>query len=84
MADYFEEVIDRVERKYKCTVIYFTTDSDGGAKKGRLLLQERRPWLLVPQCFAHQVRVCAYIKLKLIQTIHSSSYVLETISKSTS
>ena len=57
MADYFEEVIDRVEGKYGCTVIYFTTDSDGGAKKGRLLLQERRPWMLVPQCFAHQVRV---------------------------
>ena len=53
MADYFEEVIDRVEGKYGCTVIYFTTDSDGGAKKGRLL----RPWMPVPQCFAHQVRV---------------------------
>ena len=57
MADYFGEVIDHVEGKYGCTVIYFTTDSDGGAKKGRLLLQERHPWMLVLQCFAHQVHV---------------------------
>jgi hypothetical protein len=34
MADYFEEVIDHIAKKYKCTVIYFTMDSDGGAKKG--------------------------------------------------
>ena len=34
MADYFEEVIDHIEKKYKYIVIYFTTDSDGGAKKG--------------------------------------------------
>jgi hypothetical protein len=33
MADYFEEVIDCIEKKYKYIVIYFTTDSDGGAKK---------------------------------------------------
>jgi hypothetical protein len=55
MADYFEEVIDRMEKKYNCTVIYFTMDSDGGTKKGRLILQERRPWLLVPQCFGHHL-----------------------------
>jgi len=63
MADYFEEVIDHIERKYKCTVIYFTMDSDGGAKKGQLILQDRRPWLLVLQCFAHQVRVCVCVNL---------------------
>jgi hypothetical protein len=63
MADYFEEVIDRIEKKYKCIVIYFTTDSDGGAKKGRLILRDRRPWLLVPQCFSHQVRVCVCVNL---------------------
>ena len=57
MADYFEEVIDHVEGKYGCTGSYFTTDSDGRAKEGRLLLQERRPWMLVLQCFAHQVCV---------------------------
>ena len=57
MADYFEEVIDCVEGKYGCTVIYFTTDSDGGVKKGQLLLQQCHPWMLVLQCFAHQVCV---------------------------
>ena len=55
MADYFRTVIDRVEQTYGCTIYYFCTDSDGGAKKGHLLLQQRRSWLLIPQCFAHQV-----------------------------
>jgi hypothetical protein len=65
MADYFEEVIDHIEKKYKCIVIYFTTESDGGAKKGRLILEDRRPWLLVPLCFAHQVYVCASVNLHI-------------------
>ena len=56
MADQYEAIIDRVEAKYKCIVIYFTTDSDGGSKKGRQLLETWRPWLLAPSCWAHQVR----------------------------
>ena len=47
MADYFETVIDRVEKTYGCAIYYFCMNSDGGAKKGRLILQQRRPWLLV-------------------------------------
>jgi hypothetical protein len=65
MANYFEEVIDCIKKKYKCVVIYFTTDSDGGAKKGQLILEDRRPWLLVLLCFAHQVYVCAYVNLHM-------------------
>lgn len=55
MADQFESIIDRVEGKYHCIVIYFTTDSNGGSKKERKDLAKRRPWLLVPSCWAHQV-----------------------------
>jgi len=57
MADQFESIINRIETKYNCIVIYFTTDSDGGSKKGRQLLEKRRPWLLAPSCWAHQVRI---------------------------
>lgn len=44
----FGAIIDRVESEYNCIVIYFTTDSDGGAKKGCILLGRERPWMLVP------------------------------------
>jgi hypothetical protein len=57
MADQYESIIDQVEAKYKCIIIYFTTDSDSGSKEGRQLLEIRRPWLLSPSCWAHQVRV---------------------------
>jgi hypothetical protein len=40
MADQFESIIDRIETKYNWIVIYFTTDSDGGSKKGRQLLKK--------------------------------------------
>lgn len=39
MAIQFGETIDRVEAEYSCTVVYFTTDSDGGAKKGQLIFK---------------------------------------------
>lgn len=54
-CDHFAEMIDRVELKYGCFVIYFTTDADGGSKKGRILLGKKRPWLILPSCWAHQV-----------------------------
>ncbi|KAJ7653902.1 ribonuclease H-like domain-containing protein [Mycena polygramma] len=50
----FAAIIDRIELKNGCIVIYFTTDADGGSKKGRLLLGKERPWLILPSCWAHQ------------------------------
>jgi hypothetical protein len=55
MADQFAGIIDRVEERYNCVVVYFTTDADGGSKKGRQLLEKQRPWILAPSCWAHQV-----------------------------
>ncbi|KAJ7258428.1 ribonuclease H-like domain-containing protein, partial [Mycena haematopus] len=53
----FGEMIDRVEGKYDCFVIYFGTDADGGSKKGRVNLGKERPWLFVPSCWAHQFQL---------------------------
>jgi hypothetical protein len=39
MATQFEAMIDQIEIKYGCIVIYFTTDADGGSNKGRKILQ---------------------------------------------
>ncbi|KAJ7154126.1 ribonuclease H-like domain-containing protein [Mycena filopes] len=56
-CQHFAEMIDRVEFKYGCFVIYFTTDADGGSKKGRILLGKQRPWLILPSCWAHQFQL---------------------------
>jgi hypothetical protein len=55
MCREFADIIDRLERKYGCIVIYFVTDADGGSKKGRVLLGKERPYLILPSCWAHQV-----------------------------
>ena len=41
MAAQFEAIIDRTKKTYGCTVIYFTTDSDGSSKKGRVILEKK-------------------------------------------
>ncbi|KAJ7092992.1 ribonuclease H-like domain-containing protein [Mycena belliarum] len=51
------KMIDRVEVKYGCIIIYFITDADGGSKKGRILLGRERPWLFLPSCWAHQFQL---------------------------
>ena len=51
----FAEIIDHTEKTFKCIVIYFTTDADGGSNKGRKLLAMERPHLILPSCWAHQV-----------------------------
>ncbi|KAJ6622834.1 ribonuclease H-like domain-containing protein, partial [Mycena sp. CBHHK59/15] len=53
----FAEMIDRIEEKHGCIVIYFTTDADGGSKKGRVLLGKRWPWIILPPCWAHQFQL---------------------------
>jgi len=67
MAKQFGEIVDHTEAAYKCVVIYFTTDADGGSKKGHKLLQKARPWLFTPSCWAHQFQLtlgdyfCVYL-----------------------
>ena len=38
MADQYEKIINCIEAEYHCQVIYFTTDADGGSKKGHKIL----------------------------------------------
>ncbi|KAK7055666.1 ribonuclease H-like domain-containing protein [Favolaschia claudopus] len=57
LCQFFADIIDRVQDKYKCIIIYFTTDADGGSKKGRVLLGKQRPYLFVPSCWAHQFQL---------------------------
>ncbi|KAJ7104747.1 ribonuclease H-like domain-containing protein, partial [Mycena epipterygia] len=57
LCEQFAEMIDRIEVKHDCVIIYFTTDADGGSKKGRILLGLKRPWLILPSCWAHQFQL---------------------------
>jgi hypothetical protein len=68
MCKLFRDMIDLVENKYGCTVIYFITDADGGSLKGRKLLGKEQPWLFVPSCMAHQVSILSFLSLVQIFT----------------
>ncbi|KAJ7751786.1 ribonuclease H-like domain-containing protein [Mycena maculata] len=57
MCRQFAEIIDRIETKYGCIIIYFITDADGGSKKGRVLLGKERRYLILPSCWAHQFQL---------------------------
>ncbi|KAJ6624566.1 ribonuclease H-like domain-containing protein [Mycena sp. CBHHK59/15] len=57
MCRQFCDIIDRIEAKYDCKVIYFVTDADGGSKKGRELLGKQRIYLILPSCWAHQFQL---------------------------
>lgn len=54
-CEQFEKIIDSIEEKYGCIIIYLSTDADGGSNKGRKILGKKRPYLIVPSCWAHQV-----------------------------
>ncbi|KAJ6527545.1 ribonuclease H-like domain-containing protein [Mycena sp. CBHHK59/15] len=56
-CEQFAAMIHRIELVNGCIVIYFTTDADGGSKKGRILLGKKRPWLILPSCWAHQFQL---------------------------
>lgn len=55
LADLFEKIIDWAEKTYDCRVNYYTINCKGGSKKDREILGKQHTWLLVPECWAHQV-----------------------------
>lgn len=76
LCAHFDEIIERVQRKYGCAVVIFVTDADGGCKKGRILLGKKRPYLLVPSCWAHQVCSRFFILTLPVFTIRQFQLVL--------
>ncbi|KAJ7151980.1 ribonuclease H-like domain-containing protein [Mycena filopes] len=54
MALHFGEMIDKAEAEWRCNVVAFLTDNDGGSKKGRNNLAIVRAWLLLFPCCSHQ------------------------------
>ncbi|KAJ6481303.1 ribonuclease H-like domain-containing protein [Mycena vitilis] len=54
MCAAFEGMIDKAENTYRCIVVLFCCDNDGGSQRGRKDLAIKRPWLLIAPCCAHQ------------------------------
>ncbi|KAJ3497528.1 hypothetical protein NLJ89_g10338 [Agrocybe chaxingu] len=57
LLDQMLEVLDKLDKEWKVRVIAFTTDASGESRKARRLLRERRPDLVTPDCYAHQVNL---------------------------
>ncbi|KAF9035431.1 ribonuclease H-like domain-containing protein [Rhodocollybia butyracea] len=55
MEEALDKMIEKTEKRYKCTVVGLGTDNDGGTRSGRVKVVQRRPWLLTFPCGAHQV-----------------------------
>ncbi|THU96573.1 hypothetical protein K435DRAFT_858444 [Dendrothele bispora CBS 962.96] len=53
----FEKMIDNLESRYSCKVLFFVTDADGGSKKRRIELGKKCPYLVLPSCWAHQFQL---------------------------
>lgn len=56
MEEALNSMIEKTEKKFKCTVVGLGTDNDGGTRSGRVKAGIRRPWLLTFPCGGHQVR----------------------------
>jgi hypothetical protein len=52
-----KEVLDILEKDWRVRVIAFTSDASGESRRARLDLQTTSPNLVVPDCYAHQVRI---------------------------
>lgn len=55
LLGHMREVIDFLVNVWGVTVIAVTTDASGESRKARRLLQLALPYLVTPDCYAHQV-----------------------------
>jgi hypothetical protein len=51
-----EEVVKDIEEKWGSLVVAVVTDASGECRKARREFVKKYPWVIVLDCFAHQVR----------------------------
>lgn len=51
-----EEVFEIVQNKWGGVVVAIVTDASGESRKARRLFVKKYPWVIVLDCYAHQVR----------------------------
>ena len=66
----FGRMIDRVEAIYKCLVVAFCCDNDGGSQSGRKILGNERFWLFIIACCAHQVISILNVAASHVDILH--------------
>lgn len=55
LLKHLEAAIKEVESQWGATVVAVVTDASGECRKARRILKERYPWMVVLDCYAHQV-----------------------------
>ncbi|KDQ48947.1 hypothetical protein JAAARDRAFT_187260 [Jaapia argillacea MUCL 33604] len=80
LLELIEEDINYLEREYEVQVIACCTDDGPDGKKARRLLGTKRPELVVPACWAHQINLVVgeYLKLK-VPFIEAAQKAIEVI-----
>lgn len=51
------EVLEILRKEWGVEPIVFTTDASGESRKARRLLLQLMPYLIVPDCYAHQINL---------------------------
>ncbi|KAF9232801.1 ribonuclease H-like domain-containing protein [Melanogaster broomeanus] len=73
-ADHLKRIIldvkDSLEKDWKVTVIAITSDASGESRAARKRILVDFPWLMVPDCYAHQKA------MELIMWLHSKTHIL--------
>ena len=60
LLEHLLSVIDEVGTAWGCHVVAVCSDASGESKKARRLLRDKLPYLVTPDCYAHQV--CKYFQ----------------------
>ena len=76
LLEHLEAAMKEVEEKWGAKVIAIVTDASGECRKARRILGQKYPWLVVLDCYSHQVQspfslldICLFISLELRSTL---------------
>ena len=57
LLEHLEAAMKEVEEKWGAKVVAIVTDASGECRKARRILGRKYPWLVVLDCYSHQVRL---------------------------
>jgi hypothetical protein len=55
--EHLEAAMKKVEEKWGAKVVAIVTDASGECRKARWILGQKHPWLVVLDCYSHQVQL---------------------------
>ena len=64
-----EEVMTSVQTEWGAIVIAIVTDASGESRKARRILGQKYPWLVVLDCYAHQVGIVHNLRLNIYSSL---------------